>query len=106
MQWEIIFDEDFETEFFKLPYEVRRETYAIGNLLKEDGPLLGRPRVDTLSGSRHANMKEMRFDADGGVWRVAFAFDPKRRAIHSARSRRQIRKQRTPLLYRVDPQSR
>jgi hypothetical protein len=26
-------------------------------------------------------MKEMRFDAAGGVWRVAFAFDPKRRAI-------------------------
>ena len=26
-------------------------------------------------------MKEMRFDADGGVWRIAFAFDPKRRAI-------------------------
>jgi hypothetical protein len=26
-------------------------------------------------------MKELRFDADNGVWRVAFAFDPKRRAI-------------------------
>jgi len=26
-------------------------------------------------------MKELRFDADGGVWRVAFAFDPKRNAI-------------------------
>ena len=26
-------------------------------------------------------MKEMRFDAADGVWRVAFAFDPKRRAI-------------------------
>jgi hypothetical protein len=26
-------------------------------------------------------MKELRFDADGGVWRVAFAFDPERRAI-------------------------
>lgn len=29
----------------------------------------------------HANMKELRFNADDGVWRVAFAFDPKRRAI-------------------------
>ena len=38
-------------------------------------------RVDTLNGSRHANMKELRFTADGGVWRVAFAFDPKRKAI-------------------------
>jgi hypothetical protein len=26
-------------------------------------------------------MKELRFDADGGVWRVAFAFDLKRKAI-------------------------
>jgi len=42
---------------------------------------LGRPRVDTLKGSRHANMKELRFDAADGVWRVAFAFDPKRQAI-------------------------
>ncbi len=45
------------------------------------GPLLGRPHVDTLSGSRHANMKELRFSADGGVWRAAFAFDPKREAV-------------------------
>jgi len=42
---------------------------------------LGRPQVDTLAGSQFANMKEMRFDADDGVWRIAFAFDPKRRAI-------------------------
>lgn len=26
-------------------------------------------------------MKELRFYADGGVWRVAYAFDPKRKAI-------------------------
>jgi hypothetical protein len=26
-------------------------------------------------------MKELRFDAADGVWRVAFAFDPHRRAI-------------------------
>jgi len=45
------------------------------------GPTLGRPRVDTLKGSRHANMKELRFDADHGAWRVAFAFDTERRAI-------------------------
>jgi hypothetical protein len=31
--------------------------------------------------SRHANMKELRFDAADGVWRVAFAFDTKRKAI-------------------------
>jgi len=31
------------------------------------GPVAGRPRVDTLNGSKHANMKELRFDADDGV---------------------------------------
>jgi hypothetical protein len=35
----------------------------------------------TLVGSRHANMKELRFRAADGVWRVAFAFDPTRQAI-------------------------
>jgi len=28
-----------------------------------------------------ANMKELRFTADNGIWRVAFAFDPQRQAI-------------------------
>jgi hypothetical protein len=45
------------------------------------GPQLGRPRVDTLNGSAHANMKEIRFDAADGVWRFAFAFDPNCEAI-------------------------
>lgn len=44
-------------------------------LLKQFGPTLGRPAVDTLKGSAISNLKELRFDADGGVWRVAFAFD-------------------------------
>lgn len=42
---------------------------------------MGRPRVDTLTGSKHANMKELRFGAADGVWRFAFAFDPVRKAI-------------------------
>jgi hypothetical protein len=42
---------------------------------------LGRPEVDTLNGSDYANMKDLRFKAGGGVWRVAFAFDPERNAI-------------------------
>lgn len=37
--------------------------------------------MDTLNGSDYANMKELRFEADDGEWRVAFAFDPKRRAV-------------------------
>ena len=37
--------------------------------------------MDTLNGSRHANMKEMRFGAADGEWRLAFAFDPVRNAV-------------------------
>ncbi len=64
-----------------MPAQVRREIAALANVLQALGPMMGRPRVDTLNGSRHANMKELRFNADDGVWRVAFAFDPNRRAI-------------------------
>ncbi len=41
----------------------------------------GPPRVDTLKGSRHANMKELRFSAADGEWRAAFAFDTARKAV-------------------------
>ena len=58
-----------------------RANCALMPCLEQFGPQLGRPRVDTLKGSRHANMKELRFDAADGVWRVAFAFDPKRNAV-------------------------
>jgi hypothetical protein len=60
---------------------VQTEILALSRLLQQFGPELGRPRVDTLKGSRYANMKELRFGAADGEWRVAFAFDPRRRAI-------------------------
>ena len=47
-------------------------------LLEQFGPTLGRPTVDTLKGSKVANLKELRFSAENGVWRVAFAFDGQR----------------------------
>ena len=56
------------------------EILALSRLLQRFGPLLGRPRVDTLDGSRYANMKELRISVAGGEWRVAFAFDRNRAA--------------------------
>ncbi len=73
--------DEFEPEIFELHEDVRTEILALAVLLQKFGPQLARPRVDTLNGSRHANMKELRFSAAGGEWRVAFAFDPKRKAI-------------------------
>lgn len=50
-------------------------------ILGKYGPETQRPLVDTLKNSKHSNMKELRFKADNGVWRVALAFDPKRQAV-------------------------
>jgi hypothetical protein len=79
--WEVILHGEFEPEFDALPEGIQDELLAHARLLQQFGPQLGRPRADTLNGSRHANMKELRFDAADGVWRVAFAFDPNRKAI-------------------------
>ena len=73
--------DEFEPEFDELHDDVQTEILALSLVLEEFGPQLGRPRDDTLNGSRHANMKELRFSAADGEWRVAFAFDPRRRAI-------------------------
>jgi hypothetical protein len=81
VSWVVEIGDEFEPEFDALHEEVQTEILALSRLLQRFGPQLGRPRVDTLKGSRHANMKELRFSATGGEWRVAFAFDPKRKAI-------------------------
>ena len=81
MAWEVGFDPAFDPEFDALPTAVQDELLARAKILEAFGPVLGRPWVDTLYGSRHANMKELRFAAAGGVWRVALAFDPRRTAI-------------------------
>ena len=81
MSWPIQLHDDLEREFAELPESVQDELLAVTGLLREFGPKLGRPHADTLNDSEHANMKELRFKADGGVWRVTYAFDPRRVAI-------------------------
>lgn len=81
MTWSVQFDDAFYEEFLALAEAVQEELLAHARLLEDFGPSLGRPHADTLNGSRFHNMKELRFRADGGVWRVAFAFDPKRNGV-------------------------
>jgi hypothetical protein len=77
----VIFHEGFDAEVARFPREVQTALLAKARLLEAFGPQLGRPHVDTLKDSKHANMKELRFDAADGVWRAAFAFDPLRQAV-------------------------
>jgi hypothetical protein len=79
--WQVRLADEFEDEVIALAADVREELFAQAKVIERFGPTAGRPRVDTLNGSKHAKMKELRFDAGEGVWRVAFAFDPERKAI-------------------------
>jgi len=81
MTWTVLFHDAFDAEFEALVEELQDELLAHAKLLAAFGPDLGRPTVDTLKDSRHSNMKELRFSWNGQVWRVAFAFDPRRQAI-------------------------
>jgi hypothetical protein len=78
--WTVLFHPEFEPEFRGLSEAVQDELLKRLVVLREFGPALGRPHVDTLNDSQHANMKELRFQADG-VWRFAFAFDLRRQAV-------------------------
>lgn len=79
--WSVLYHPDFAGEVRALPEAVRVELLVAVSKLAQLGPFAGRPLADTLKGSKYQNMKELRFEAKGGVWRVAFAFDPRRKGI-------------------------
>jgi hypothetical protein len=81
MKWNVLLFDEFDPEFAAFPRDVQTALLAKARMLEYFGPQLGRPHVDTLEGSKHPNMKELRFDAADGVWRAAFAFDPQRQAV-------------------------
>ena len=75
--WDVEFTDQFEAWWDTLTAEEQQSIDAAVRLLEQRGPGLGRPLVDSIERSRHANMKELR----AGTIRVLFAFDPRRSAI-------------------------
>lgn len=82
-QWIVEFHDEFLPEFDALNRRVQDNLLAAAKAVRLAGPKAGRPHVDTLRGSRHANMKELRFEGQNGneEWRAAFAFDLNRKAV-------------------------
>lgn len=80
-KWRVEFCEEFDKEFAAFSLELQDVILFRLGILAKTGPQLGRPAVDTLKGSKHANMKELRLSFEGRPWRIAFAFDPNRKAI-------------------------
>ena len=75
--WDVEYTDEFEDWWSSLSVDEQRHIAASVELLQEHGPGLGRPAVDTITSSRHSNMKELR----AGTTRTLFAFDPRRNAI-------------------------
>ena len=78
-KWDVEGTDQFIEWFETLDDDEQRAIHAVMEFLESDGPGLGRPFVDTLRGSRHPNMKELR--PPSGNIRILFAFDPRRTAI-------------------------
>jgi hypothetical protein len=86
--WDIELTENAETWYMGLSSGDGDQIAAALDKLEEEGPNLGRPFVDSVKGSRHHNMKELR--SVGGFLRMLFAFDPQHR--RSALGRRQTQR--------------
>lgn len=81
MAWAVEFTDEFERWWNSLSEDEQIDVDAKVRLLEEFGPALGRPHADTVRGSRHPNMKELRIQHAGRPYRALFAFDPRRSAI-------------------------
>jgi hypothetical protein len=79
--WEVEYTDEFELWWASLTHDEQADVNASVELLEQHGPQLGRPHVDTINGSRHSNMKELRTQSGGRPLRTFFAFDPRRSAI-------------------------
>jgi hypothetical protein len=75
--WDVEVTDQFIEWWDSLTFEQQQSVSGPVSLLEQRGPVLARPAVGTVTGSRHPNMKELR----AGTIRVLFAFDPLRAAI-------------------------
>ena len=79
--WMIQTTDIFDKWFDALDEVDRVNVLASMIVLQQRGPMLSRPYADTVNGSNHANMKELRIQSKGYPIRAFFAFDPKRQRI-------------------------
>ncbi len=79
--WQIEYTDEFELWWRSLSEHEQIDLVASIDLLEQIGPNLARPYSDTLRGSKHTNMKELRTQSKGKPLRTFYAFDSRRSAI-------------------------
>lgn len=81
MAYDVEYTDEFGAWFQDLEESDQNAVAKKVDLLEMIGPALGRPHVDSVEGSRHSNMKELRMSRK--AMRVLFAFDPRRQTTCS-----------------------
>ena len=79
--WRVEYTDQFAQWWKTLTRSQQASLETSVELLEQLGPLLSRPHADTVKGSRHSNMKELRTQCKGRPLRTFFALDPRRTAI-------------------------
>lgn len=79
--WTIIDTHEYREWWVTLSEPIQEDIAAALSVLRQLGPALGRPYVDSLKGCKYKNMKELRVQSFGQPLRILFAFDPWRRAV-------------------------
>jgi hypothetical protein len=80
MAWQVEVSDEFAGWYADLNDDEKESVNFSVDLVEQVGPALGRPHVDTVKGSAHKNMKELRVQHEGHPYRILFAFDPLRNA--------------------------
>lgn len=75
--WDVVMADDVASWLAALAPGKYRRVVAALVVLRSQGPALGRPLVDSISGSAIGNLKELRV----GSVRILFAFDRERHAV-------------------------
>jgi hypothetical protein len=81
MPWEVILHPEFDKWFQQLKEDEQDAILEDVKVIEAFGPTLGRPRVDTIKGSKLKNLKELRVRHTGEPIRILFAFDPWKKGI-------------------------
>lgn len=82
MTWDVRLLDEVADWLLGLDDDTYDQVAAGIDMIAADGPTLGRPLVDRITGSRIHNLKELRPGSVGSSEiRILFVFDPSRRAV-------------------------
>ena len=87
MRCEVQYTDEFEQWWNTLSESEQEVIDAYAKMLEEFGVELDYPYSSDIKGSKYPQMRELRPQHQGKPYRILYAFDPRRTAIHADRRR-------------------